>query len=577
MLACVVAAGTICAESPKREFRSVWMAAMGIDWPRTAGTDEASREAARQELVDYLDSYKQHNFTGVCIHVRPLADALYKSSYEPWSASVSGKRGVDPGWDPLAFAVSECHRRGLECYAWVNPFRIDHNGKLPDTPQDIDWRERGLTFTQGTWTVFNPGLPEAREHCMKVIEEIYTNYKIDGLLFDDYFYPGVGMPKGDAEADAPDFKLWKDSGSGLSIADWRRNNVNTFVKELYDRIQKARPDMRFGIGPAGVGGKGAANYGLEGPGVADDWMYDDIFCDPLAWLNDGSVDFIAPQIYWGRSNSYSPFSPLCKWWADMAEHFGRHNYVSMASYRVDAADFGGNNEKGWAEFAAQIRECREEAHADTPGQIYYSAKFIDGPVRTGLGAYLAGDVYCKPALVPVVDWKAHVVYEAPQGVAATGADLRWRPVQAADNVIIRYSVYAIPCELSMDDASTGDDGIDSRYLLGVSYVPAFALPADKVDGFRYAVCVYDGYGYESAPGIFDPMASQGVEFMDTDDCSLAVDGLTISLDSDTEYIYVYTLCGTQVAVAAEAAVVEVPAPGTYLIVTPRFARTIIVD
>lgn len=575
LLACAVAYGSAWAESPKREFRSVWMAAMGIDWPRTAGTDEASRDAARQELVEYLDSYRQHNFTGVCIHVRPLADALYKSSYEPWSASVSGKRGVDPGWDPLAFAVSECHKRGLECYAWVNPFRIDHNGKLPDTPQDIDWRERGLTFTQGTWTVFNPGLPEAREHCMKVIEEIYSGYKIDGLLFDDYFYPGVGMPEDDSEA--PDYELWKNSGTAMSIADWRRDNVNSFVKELYTRIQAARPDMRFGIGPAGVGGKGAAKYGVEGPGVADDWMYDDIFCDPLAWLNDGSVDFIAPQIYWGRSNSYSPFSPLCKWWADMAEHFGRHNYVSMASYRVDAADFGGNNETGWGEFAAQVRECRAEAHADTQGQIYYSAKFIDGPVRAGLGAYLAGDVYSGPALVPVVDWKDRVVYEAPQGVAASGADLRWRPVQGADNAIIRYSVYAIPQELPVADVCKGGDGIDAKYLLGVSYVPAFTLPADRVEGYRYAVCVYDGYGYESEPGVSDPVASLDNESAGNGDCSLAVDGLTLTLGADAEYIYVYTLCGVQVAMAADAAAVDVPAAGTYLVVTPGFARTVVVE
>ncbi len=507
LLTAVSAVGNMRAESPKREFRSVWMAAMGIDWPLTAGTDSISREAARAELIAYLDSYKEHNFTGVCIHVRPLADALYKSSYEPWSASVSGKRGVDPGWDPLAFAVSECHKRGLECYAWVNPFRIDHNGKLPDTPQDIDWRSRGLTFTQGTWTVFNPGVPEAREHCMKVIEEIYTNYKIDGLLFDDYFYPGVGMPKGDAESTAPDYKLWKDSKTTMSIADWRRNNVNTFVKELYDRIQKARPDMRFGIGPAGVGGKGAPAYGLEGPGVADDWMYDDIYCDPLAWLSDGSVDFIAPQIYWGRTHTYSPFSPLCKWWADMAGHFGRHNYVSMASYRVDADDFGGNNATGWEEFAAQVRECRAEARDAAPGQIYYSAKFIDGPVRTGLGSHLAGNVYGRPALVPVVDWKEHPVYDAPKDVATSGSSLRWTPVPADSKAIMRYSVYAVPQGVPMDEACKDGDGIDARYLLGVSYEPEYVLPADRVDGYKYAVCAYDGYGYESRPGVYDPSAS----------------------------------------------------------------------
>lgn len=500
LLALLVAAGAVMATDSKREFRSVWMAAMGIDWPLTAGTDAQSQAAAKQELIDYLDAYKAHNFTGVCIHVRPLADALYKSSYEPWSASVSGTRGVDPGWDPLQFAVEECHRRGLECYAWVNPFRIDHYGNVNDTPQDKDWVDRGLAFTQGKWTVFNPGLPAAREHCFKVIEEIYNNYQIDGLLFDDYFYPGTGMPDDES---APDYKLWQDSGTTMNIADWRRDNVNTFVKELYDRIQAVRPDMRFGIGPAGVGGKGAANYGMEGPGVSSDWMYDQIYCDPMAWLRDGSVDFIAPQIYWSRSNAKAPFSPLCKWWAQVAKHFGRHNYLSLASYRVDADEFGGNNETGWNEFVAQINESRAEAHDNTPGQIYYSAKFIDGPVRDGLGSHLAKQVYTRPALVPVVDWKEHAQYPAPAGVVAKGASLSWKPVATTGRTIMRYSVYAVPQSVEMADA-TGADGIDGKYLVGVSYEPSFTLPAHLTDGYRYAVCAYDGYGFESEPGIYTP-------------------------------------------------------------------------
>ena len=501
LLAVLIAAGSMMAGSPKREFRSVWVAAMGIDWPLTTGTDEASRLAAQKELTDYLDAYKQHNFTGVCIHVRPLADALYKSSYEPWSASVSGTRGVDPGWDPLEFAVEECHKRGLECYAWINPFRVDASGRRPDTPQDRNWRDRGIIFTQGTWTVFDPAVPAAREHCMKVIEEIYRNYKVDGLLFDDYFYPGVGMPTGDVADTAPDYLLWKESGTTMSIDDWRRNNVNTFVKELYDRIQKERPDMRFGIGPAGVGGKGAPALGLEGPKAGHDWMYDQIYCDPLAWLADGSVDFIAPQIYWTHENKSAPFGPLCEWWADMAEHFGRHNYVSLASYRVDSKEFGGNNEKSWEQFARQVRDCRKEAHANTPGQIYFNAKTIDGPAHTGLGGYLADKVYNHPALVPLVDWKEHVEYKAPKAVKVTGNKLQWKPVKADEKAIMRYTVYALPQGMSVEEASKGGDGIDAEYLLGVSYEPAFELPADRTDGYRYAVCAYDGYGYESKPGL----------------------------------------------------------------------------
>ena len=250
LLAIALGAGTLTASAqtapaePKREFRSSWVAAMGIDWPKS--TIEAT---AKQQLINYLDKLKAANFTGACIHVRPNADALYKSTLEPWSADVSGTRGKDPGWDPLEFAVEECHKRGLECYAWVNPYRVTARSHTYNTDFDKQWKANGWLISYGSWTSFNPGDQGARRHCLDAIKEIYTNYNIDGMLFDDYFYPGDGMPE---NSTADDWKHYKESKTKLSIADWRRQNVNTFVKELYDEIQAVRPDMRFGIGPAGV-------------------------------------------------------------------------------------------------------------------------------------------------------------------------------------------------------------------------------------------------------------------------------------------------------------------------------------
>ena len=497
-LALALAAQGVYAEAPKREFRSIWMAAMGIDWPLTRGTSAQSQQQAKQQLIDYLDNYKQHNFTGVCIHMRPMADALYKSSYEPWSSSVSGTRGVDPGWDPLEFAVEECHKRGLECYAWINPFRIDNNDLTHNTPQDKEWREKGWTMYENKWTVFNPAVPEAREHCMKVMEEIWTNYQIDGMLFDDYFYPGNGMSKGTAAAD---YQHYKNSGTTMSIEDWRRDNVNTFIKELYDRIQAQRPDMRFGIGPAGVGGASAYKYGLPKPNVrSGDWMYNDIFCDPLAWLNDGSIDFISPQIYWSTTDTSAPYGPLCEWWTMVAKHFGRHNYISIASYKVD--NYGGNNETGWSEFSKEVDICRDEPALNAPGQIYYSAKYFDGPTRSGLGKYLEENSYTTPALVPIVDWKEHVNYAAPAGASFNGTELTWQATKVEGRTIMRYTVYGVPLSVRPDQAmSADDDGLAAQYLLGVSYTPAFTIPESMREGYWYAVCTYDGYGYESQPSI----------------------------------------------------------------------------
>lgn len=489
------------ATQPKREFRSIWMAAMNIDWPRKSGYGDAAEAAIKQELITFLDNFKKHNFTGVCIHVRPLADALYKSSYEPWSASITGTRGLDPGWDPLAFAVEECHKRGLECYAWVNPFRIDHHGKVYTTPQDLEWRANGWELKSGNWTIFNPAIEGARKHCLDVIKEIYTNYNIDGMLFDDYFYPGDGMQAGSA---AGDYQLWKDSGTSMSIEDWRRNNVNTFVKQLYDMIQADRPDMRFGIGPAGVAGASASKYGLNPPSAGSDWMYSKIYCDPLAWLNDGSIDFISPQIYWARTEAPAYFTPLCQWWSDVAKHFGRHNYVSMASYKVDNASFGGNNETGWGEFEAQIDLCRNFDAMDAPGQIYYSASYFDGPTRSGLGNYLEQTSYAAPSLVPVVDWKDHKVYDAPAALSYSNGKLSWRATETAGKAIVRYTVYAVPTAKSLEEAMAEDgDGLDVKYLQGVTYDANYTVDEAHRGNYWYAVCVYDGYGWESQPALYN--------------------------------------------------------------------------
>lgn len=493
------------AASPKREFRSIWMAAMGIDWPTNEGGGVGlgpSYEAkAKAELIQYLDNFKQHNFNGVCVHVRPLADAYYKSTLEPWSASLTGVRGQDPGWDPLAFAVEECHKRGLECYAWINPFRIDKEGNTLTTPFDLEWRKKGWELKSGNWTIFNPAIPEARQHCLDVIREIYTNYDIDGFLFDDYFYPGDQISKGPS---AGDYKMWEDAHSGMSLGDWRRNNVNTFVKELYDMLQSERPEMRFGIGPAGVAGASAYKYKLDPPRVGNDWMYDGIYCDPLAWLNDGTIDFIAPQIYWSRDDNTAAYGPLCEWWSDIAEHFGRHNYVSIAAYKV-ASHFGGNTATGgWAEIGAQVQMCRDMTRNNASGQIYYSAKYFDGPALSGMGNYLEHNSYQSRALVPVVDWKDRVVYAAPANPKFDGNTLTWDPTVPAKKAIIRYTVYAIPFTHSLQQAMAEDgDGISAEFLEDVSYSTTFTLPENKRRGYWYAVCVYDGYGYESEPAVFN--------------------------------------------------------------------------
>lgn len=501
LLAIALGAGTLTASAqtapaePKREFRSSWVAAMGIDWPKS--TIEAT---AKQQLINYLDKLKAANFTGACIHVRPNADALYKSTLEPWSADVSGTRGKDPGWDPLEFAVEECHKRGLECYAWVNPYRVTARSHTYNTDFDKQWKANGWLISYGSWTSFNPGDQGARRHCLDAIKEIYTNYNIDGMLFDDYFYPGDGMPE---NSTADDWKHYKESKTKLSIADWRRQNVNTFVKELYDEIQAVRPDMRFGIGPAGVSHTSAPSYNLPYPDCnASDWQYDKIYADALAWLSDGSIDFISPQLYWETTHSTNPYDKMTQWWSMVGDHFNRHMYVSQASYKAIGDSGWGNDEIG-----EEVDINRSTTLNNSAGTIYYNTNSL--MTSQDLVGYLARNKYTRTSLVPMVDWKTHVTYGAVSSLTNNAGTLSWQAMKTAPKTIMRYTVYAVPTGIAYKDAQAADgDGIDGKYLAGITYGTSYTLPADKRSGHWYAVCVYDGYGREYEPALLGVQAGQ---------------------------------------------------------------------
>lgn len=491
-------AAVVQAETMKREFRSTWLTTVWrIDWP-----ESTTESKAKAQMTTYLDNLQAHNYTGVCFQVRSLADAMYKSSYEPWSSAISGSRGTNPGWDPLEWVVAECHKRGMECYAWINPFRESSSGTAYTTSYDKQWSANGWLMSNGSYIVFNPGLAEARAHIHKVIKEIYTNYAIDGIIFDDYFYPSGGTSE--SSSSAPDYDLYKASGTSLSIANWRRKNVNDFIQEVYDNIQADRPDLRFGISPAGIAGASAATYGLSKPNVtAGDWQYADIYSDPLAWLNAGSVDFISPQVYWTTTASASPFGPITKWWSMVADHFNRHYYVSHSiSFLANS-----NTSSNWAEVGKQVDLHRkyQDTYSADPGSIYYSTKNIDGLNGGvgGLGDYLEQNKYTGKTLVPVITWKEHPTYAAPANFKRSSGSLSWSATAgAASNSIIRYTVYAIPSDVAIESAQSADgDGIDISYLLGVTYGTSYTLPADRTNGYYYAVCVYDGYGYESEPAL----------------------------------------------------------------------------
>ena len=487
--------GTHASEALKREMRAAWVATVyRIDWP----TSVNNASAQKAELNAYLDNLQAQHFNAVFLQVRTMCDAFYQSSYEPWSSYLTGTRGKNPGYDPLAYAVEQCHARGIQCHAWINPYRWS-TGTDWNTEQDKQLKNSGmlLSHTSGstTTTILNPGLPETRQRIVNVIKEIINNYDVDGVIFDDYFYP-EGIP---TNSSAGDYNLWNDSGVDMTFADWRRNNVNMMVRDVYNMIQETKPEVRFGISPAGVAGTrstSAAQHGVTPCPTGSDWQYNGIFSDPLAWLEQGTIDYISPQLYWKTNHSTNPFGPLTQWWSYIAKHYGRHHY---ASHSISFLASQSNTTTDWAEIVQQINYSRQYTEDNAPGAVLYSAKNINGNNGgvSGLGNYLLSNAYQQPALIPALTWKAAPAHEAPTGLALDGNSLSWN---AQEGTLVKYSVYAVPSGITLQEAtSTSFDGLKSDYLLGVTYKPSYSLPSAYQSGYWYAVCVIDGYGNESAP------------------------------------------------------------------------------
>lgn len=518
----------------KREVRSVWMATVwALDWPSST----SSTTAQKNEMVKYLDVLQKNNFNAVYFQVRTMSDAFYKSSYEPWSSYLTGTRGKDPGWDPLAFVVEECHKRGMECHAWVNPYRFS-TGSNWSTAQDQALKSAGmlLAYTKSdgkTTTILNPGLESVRKRIVDVCKEIISNYDVDGLVFDDYFYP-EGIP---VTSSAGDYDLWQKSGASMTFGDWRRNNVNQMVADVYKMVQQQKPYVRFGISPAGAACTSAAvaaKHGIDRCPVASDWQYDGIFSDPVAWLEAGTVDYISPQLYWKTNHKTNPFGPMTKWWSYVAKHFGRHHYASHSISFLNSS----NTTSDWEEIGKQVQFSRDYTENEASGAVFYSAAYVTGKKQSGFGEWLQVNKFQNKALTPAIDWKKSDLEKVQVSALNKRATvLSWAGV---DNV--RYSVYAVPESVNVE---TLDSNIPAEYLLGVSYKTTYTMPDDKKSGYNYAVCVLDRYGNEYEPVYY---GQSGVE------CIGGNSGLTadyadgeLRLSAVADEVFVYNEAGALVA------------------------------
>lgn len=469
---------------PKREFRAAWLTTVwAIDWPTTYG--QASAPAAskqQQELYAIVDSLSAANMNAVFFQVRGFSDAMYNSKYEPWSQYLTGTRGKAPSYDPLQTLIEYAHYKGIEVHAWMNPYRYaTSDATYGRGENDYHNTHPEWLVNCGGITILNPCLPAVRERIAAVVADVVRNYDVDGIIFDDYFYQS-------GYQDSYDSTYYKASGTSLSRADWRREQVNTMVAQVRDSIKSLKPYVSFGIGPAGIAGKAntsASVYGVEPCPVGSDWQYNGIYSDPLAWYDRHLIDYMAPQCYW-KIGSGNDYARLSEWWSKMACHFGRHLYVSedLSGLLADATPASGSKFHA-DEIANQMQLNRDYDRLDAPGCAWYSLK--TGLNTEGFIRHIRNHVNQRPALVPQKLWHHTEECVYVSNIARSGSLLTWTALAGGN---VRYAVYAIPADEVGKHGAVGS----SRNLLGTTYTPAFVLPAG-VEGVL-AVAVLDRYGTE---------------------------------------------------------------------------------
>ena len=506
------------AVSPKREFRSVWLTtAASIDWPKNKAKTESGRKAQQAELTYIFDELVKGNMNAACFQVRGRSDAFYKSSYEPWSQDLTGTRGTDPGYDPLAFAIEEAHKRGLELHVWVNPFRVTTTGSLSTSDKVYqNCKKWILKYNNGTFDgqFFDPGYPEARAYVQKVLMEIVNKYDIDGIIMDDYFYPYGGTTKEDATSKS----LYKPSG--MSDADWRRSNVDAFIRDMYNAIQTSKPWVRFGVSPFGIWTMThtvAQKYGITLPaGIVGMDAYDEIACNPVEWVKNGHVDYIAPQIYWSTTETKHDYDVLSKWWAqNVCNHFsnslpGNKRVESFTAHL--ATDFGAD------ELAKQIQANRDFNLLGGAGSIFFGTTDYTG-IKSKTNTKhttLKSTKFTQLALPPAMDWKSTSTLVAPSNLTLSGSTISWSHASAS-----RFTVYIYPKGLAANAAMK-----DATYLKGVVYGKSFIVSGiSNLNNMTIAVCAYDRYGVEHTAAFYN--AAAGTDDVE-DDIKWVLNGGTVN-------------------------------------------------
>jgi uncharacterized lipoprotein YddW (UPF0748 family) len=496
----ILLALTLCAAMaahaetpPKREMRGVWISThLSLDWPNRLQTPAQQRTA----LQAILDHNKATGMNAAFLQVRSQADAMFPSPFEPWSYYLTNQQGQtpSPAWDPLQFAIDEARKRGLEFHAWINPYRavatVANAGNTAQyTDSHVSRTHPEWMLTVGTVRILNPGLPQVRDHVAAVVLDIVQRYDVDGIHFDDYFYPS-GTTGDDAAYNA-DPRGFPATVEGR--ADWRRDNVNLLIARVNDGIRAIKPWVKFGVSPSGIY-RSSTDPAVGSPTSAGaSQHYLSMFADSRKWIQSGWVDYLTPQVYWYIGQAGSDYKLLVPWWNMNA--YDRHIYIGLADYKMGTA--------GWtspAQIADQIALNRKQSNVS--GQIHFRHAFLAAnPLnyRTDL----KDNIYNKPALRPAMPWKDASVPAAPAAAAASlnadgSVSLSWTaPPDGAGE-------FGKPRQYAIYRAEQGEIDIgQSANLLGLTlagetnYVDRSAAPGKF---YYYQVTTLNRLHHESAAG-----------------------------------------------------------------------------
>ncbi len=421
-------------QSPKREFRGAWMQCVNGVYL------DKSPQQIREMLTEQLDMLELAGINAVFFQVRVEGDALYRSGLEPWSRYLTGTQGQAPsdGWDPLGWMVEECHERGMECHAWLNPYRAKTKGTTDLDRRHVAVRNPERVFAYGDLLIFNPALESNRIHTCLVVEDILRNYDVDGIHIDDYFYP---YPEDGEEI--PDEEIFMANPRGFrDIGDWRRDNVNLLIRNLHDIIREVKPLAKFGVSPFGiyrnsVNGRnnrsGSATSGLQN--------YDQLYADVLLWQREGLVDYTIPQIYWNVGNTVADYEVLCRWWNNYCND--RPLYIGQDIDRTVAGVDPNDSTRNQQCLKLDIQRSLSNVQGSC---MWYAAALASD--NGGYRSVLEQSYHRYPALQPLmkfIDAKAPKPARHPHFTSGRGrVYLEWDAPKAKkqEDMACQYVVYA---------------------------------------------------------------------------------------------------------------------------------------